>query len=126
MPLKTTAGAPDPGDGLHPARDDDALREIERALSRLARREERWQLYERLAARRGALRPGDLRRTVPIVPDVPAAPDLVGYERSGGSGGSLKPGGMGYGAANGGNGSPVYLPGPRPDQDDLHSSQALF
>jgi EmrB/QacA subfamily drug resistance transporter len=53
VPLKTTAGAPDPGDGLHPARDDDALREIERALSRLALREERWQLYERLAARAG-------------------------------------------------------------------------
>jgi DNA-binding MarR family transcriptional regulator len=53
VPLKTTAGAPDPGDGLHPARDDDALREIERALSRLARREERWHLYERLAARAG-------------------------------------------------------------------------
>jgi EmrB/QacA subfamily drug resistance transporter len=53
VPLKTTAGAPDPGDGLHPARDDDALREIERALSRLARREERWQLYERLAGRAG-------------------------------------------------------------------------
>jgi EmrB/QacA subfamily drug resistance transporter len=53
VPLKTTAGAPDPGDGLHPARDDDALREIERALSRLAQREERWQLYERLAARAG-------------------------------------------------------------------------
>jgi DNA-binding MarR family transcriptional regulator len=53
VPLKTTAGAPDPGDGLHPAHDDDALREIERALSRLARREERWQLYERLATRAG-------------------------------------------------------------------------
>jgi EmrB/QacA subfamily drug resistance transporter len=53
VPLKTTAGAPDPGDGLHPARGDDALREIERALSTLARREERWPLYERLAARAG-------------------------------------------------------------------------
>jgi len=53
LPLKTTAQAPDPGDGLHPARDDDALREIERALSRLAGREQRWQLYERLAARAG-------------------------------------------------------------------------
>jgi EmrB/QacA subfamily drug resistance transporter len=53
VPLKTTAGAPDPGDGFHPARDDDALREIERALSRLARREERWQLYERLAGQAG-------------------------------------------------------------------------
>jgi EmrB/QacA subfamily drug resistance transporter len=53
LPLKTTAAAPDPGDGLHPARDDDALREIERALSRLAAREQRWQLYERLAGRAG-------------------------------------------------------------------------
>ncbi len=53
LPLKTTTQAPDPGDGLHPARDDDALREIERALSRLAGREQRWQLYERLAARAG-------------------------------------------------------------------------
>jgi DNA-binding MarR family transcriptional regulator len=53
LPLKTTAAAADPGDGLHPAHDDDALREIERALSRLAGREQRWQLYERLAARAG-------------------------------------------------------------------------
>src|SRR6266513_5296386 len=53
LPLKTTAQAPDVGDGLHPARDDNALREIERALSNLARREERWQLYERLATRAG-------------------------------------------------------------------------
>jgi MFS family permease len=53
IPLKTTAGAADVGDGLHPSRDDDALREIERALSKLAGREERWQLYERLAARAG-------------------------------------------------------------------------
>jgi EmrB/QacA subfamily drug resistance transporter len=61
VPLKTTAGAPDPGDGLHPARDDDALREIQRALSTLARREERWQLYERLGARAGlALDPPEL------------------------------------------------------------------
>jgi EmrB/QacA subfamily drug resistance transporter len=51
--LKTTTQAPDVGDGLQPARDDNALREIERALSNLARREERWQLYERLAARAG-------------------------------------------------------------------------
>jgi MFS family permease/DNA-binding MarR family transcriptional regulator len=51
--LRTTAQAPDPGDGFHPARDDNALREIERALSTLAGREHRWQLYERLAARAG-------------------------------------------------------------------------
>jgi DNA-binding MarR family transcriptional regulator len=51
VPLKTTAQAPDVGDGFKPARDDDRLREIERFLSVLARREERWGLYERLAAR---------------------------------------------------------------------------
>jgi DNA-binding MarR family transcriptional regulator len=53
LPLKTTAQAPDVGDGFHGARDDNALREIERSLSNLARREHRWQLYERLAARSG-------------------------------------------------------------------------
>lgn len=51
VPLRTTAQAPDPGDGFHPAHDDDRLREIARALSELARREQRWELYERAAAR---------------------------------------------------------------------------
>ena len=41
------------GDGFHAARDDNALREIERALSVLAGREERWQLYQRVADRAG-------------------------------------------------------------------------
>ena len=54
LPLKTTAQAPDVGDGFHAARDDNALREIERALSLLAGREERWELYERVADRAGA------------------------------------------------------------------------
>jgi DNA-binding MarR family transcriptional regulator len=45
-----------------PARDDNALREIERALSKLAGREQRWQLYEQLAARAGIdLAPPELR-----------------------------------------------------------------
>jgi DNA-binding MarR family transcriptional regulator len=51
LTLKTTTQAPDVGEGLQPARDDNALREIERALSTLAGREERWQLYEGLATR---------------------------------------------------------------------------
>ena len=51
VPLKTTAQAPDIGDGFHASHDDDRLREIERALSLLARREKRWELYERGAAR---------------------------------------------------------------------------
>jgi DNA-binding MarR family transcriptional regulator len=37
--------------GLTEARDDDSLREIERALTVLAGRQQRWELYERLAAR---------------------------------------------------------------------------
>jgi len=51
VPLKTTAQAPDIGDGFHPAHDDDRLRELERSLSLLAGREQRWGIYERLAAR---------------------------------------------------------------------------
>jgi len=61
LPLKATARAPDLGDGLHAARDDNPLRELERALSKLARREHRWQLYQRLAARAAVdLAPPDL------------------------------------------------------------------
>jgi EmrB/QacA subfamily drug resistance transporter len=50
IPLRTTTEAPDVGAGFHGARDDNALREIERALSLLAGREQRWHMYERLAA----------------------------------------------------------------------------
>jgi EmrB/QacA subfamily drug resistance transporter len=53
VPLRTTTEAPDPGRGFHGARDDNALRELERSLSLLAGREQRWQLYERLAIRAG-------------------------------------------------------------------------
>jgi MFS family permease len=53
LPLKATTQAPDVGAGFHAARDDDALHEIERALSLLAGREQRWDLYQRLAARAG-------------------------------------------------------------------------
>jgi EmrB/QacA subfamily drug resistance transporter len=53
VPLRTTTEAPDIGAGFHPARDDNALRELERALSLLAGREQRWSLYQRLATRAG-------------------------------------------------------------------------
>jgi EmrB/QacA subfamily drug resistance transporter len=53
VPLRATTQAPDVGEGFRAARDDDGLREIERALSLLAGREQRWQLYQRLAARAG-------------------------------------------------------------------------
>ena len=53
VPLRATTQAPNIGEGFQAARDDNALREIERALSLLAGREQRWQLYQRLAARAG-------------------------------------------------------------------------
>ncbi len=53
VPLRATTQAPDVGNGFHGARDDDALREIERALSLLAGRDQRWSVYERLATRAG-------------------------------------------------------------------------
>ena len=49
--LRATTQAPDYGEGFEGASDDDPYRRIERALSRLASREERWELYERAAAR---------------------------------------------------------------------------
>ena len=53
LPLRTTAQAPDIGEGFGAARDDNALQEIERSLSLLAGHEQRWDLYEGLAARAG-------------------------------------------------------------------------
>ncbi len=53
LPLRATTQAPAVGEGFNGARDDDALREIERALSLLAGREQRWQLYQRVATRAG-------------------------------------------------------------------------
>ncbi|HET8743706.1 MAG TPA: MDR family MFS transporter [Gaiella sp.] len=53
VPLRTTTSAPDIGDGFQPAHDDDRLRELARALSLLAGREQRWELYEQAAVKAG-------------------------------------------------------------------------
>jgi DNA-binding MarR family transcriptional regulator len=53
VPLRTTAQAPNVGDGFHGARGDNALPELERALATLAGREQRWHVYERLATSAG-------------------------------------------------------------------------
>jgi EmrB/QacA subfamily drug resistance transporter len=53
LPLRATTQAVDVGEGFQAARDDNALREMERALSLLAGREQRWSVYQRLAARAG-------------------------------------------------------------------------
>jgi DNA-binding MarR family transcriptional regulator len=61
LPLRATAQAPDLGQGLEGAHDDNALREMERSLSLLAGREQRWDLYRRLATRAGVdLEPPEL------------------------------------------------------------------
>ena len=89
IPLKTTAQAPSAGDGFHAARGDDAFREIERWLSRLAERDQRWEAYEQLAARAGVdLAPPELwlltrlgERTplteAQLIEQVPADPERV-------------------------------------------------
>jgi EmrB/QacA subfamily drug resistance transporter len=53
LPLRATAQAGGVGEGVPAPRGDASLQEIERALSVLASREQRWELYERLAARAG-------------------------------------------------------------------------
>jgi EmrB/QacA subfamily drug resistance transporter len=61
VPLRTTARAPDPGAGFHAAREDNSKRELERAMSVLGNRQQRWEGYERVAARAGvALEPPSL------------------------------------------------------------------
>ncbi len=61
VPLRTTAEAPDPGAGFQGACDDNSLREMERALSVLGSREQRWERYERFAEHAGvALEPPEL------------------------------------------------------------------
>jgi EmrB/QacA subfamily drug resistance transporter len=53
LPLRTTALAQDRGAGLRSAQGDDSLREIERALTVLGRRDLLWDRYERVAGRAG-------------------------------------------------------------------------
>ena len=61
IPLRTTARAPDPGAGFHGAREDNSLRELERALSVLGGREHRWERYEHFAQQAGlSLDPAEL------------------------------------------------------------------
>jgi EmrB/QacA subfamily drug resistance transporter len=51
--LRRTTGAVDPGETFGMPEDRTSLQEVERAVTVLARRENRWRLYERLAARAG-------------------------------------------------------------------------
>jgi EmrB/QacA subfamily drug resistance transporter len=53
VPLRQTAQAEGVGESFASPRDDDSYRELERALTVLARREQHWGIYERVAARAG-------------------------------------------------------------------------
>jgi DNA-binding MarR family transcriptional regulator len=61
IPLRQTAQSEGVGEAFASPRDDDSYRELERALTVLARREEHWGIYERLAERSGVrLEPREL------------------------------------------------------------------
>ena len=51
IPLRKTTEAEGLGESFASPRDDDSFRELERAVSVLSRRDERWDVYGRLAAR---------------------------------------------------------------------------
>jgi DNA-binding MarR family transcriptional regulator len=53
VPLRATARAEGVGESFAAPHGDDSERELERALSVLARRENRWRIYEQLARRAG-------------------------------------------------------------------------
>jgi EmrB/QacA subfamily drug resistance transporter len=61
VPLRKTAQSEGLGESFASPRDDSSFRELERSLSSLARRENRWEAYEQFAARAGIdLRPPEL------------------------------------------------------------------
>jgi EmrB/QacA subfamily drug resistance transporter len=53
IPLRQTARSSGLGESFASPRDDDSFRELERSLSSLAQRENRWQAYEQFAVRAG-------------------------------------------------------------------------
>ena len=53
VPLRTTARAEGVGESFASPRDGNSLRELERMITTLARPQERWSVYERLAGRAG-------------------------------------------------------------------------
>jgi hypothetical protein len=84
VPLRATAGAEGVGEGFASPRDDDSLRELERQVSVLAERENRWELYERLAARAGlALPPPELWLLARVGERAPVAPARLRDELAG-------------------------------------------
>jgi EmrB/QacA subfamily drug resistance transporter len=61
VPLRETAAAEGIGESFASPRDDNSLRELQRSLSSLASKENRWQTYEQFAAKAGInLTPAEL------------------------------------------------------------------
>ena len=89
VPLRATSQAPDVGEQFHAAHGANGLREIERPLTVLANRDERWEIYEQFALRADVqLRPPELwllarlGKRVPITEsqlneELPVGPDRI-------------------------------------------------
>jgi DNA-binding MarR family transcriptional regulator len=81
VPLRATAAAEGIGESFASPRDDSSLRELQRAVSSLASSENRWEAYERFAARAGvSLRPPELWLLARIAEREPVGEDVLRNE----------------------------------------------
>jgi DNA-binding MarR family transcriptional regulator len=78
VPLRQTSAAEGIGEAFASPRDGDSERELERVLSVIARREERWRAYEELAARAEVdLPPTELWALCRLAEYAPASPQVI-------------------------------------------------
>ena len=78
VPLRRTSEAEGIGEAFASPRDGDSERELERVLSVIARREERWRAYEELAARAEVdLPPTELWALCRLAEHAPASPQTI-------------------------------------------------
>jgi DNA-binding MarR family transcriptional regulator len=78
IPLRRTSEAEGIGEAFASPRDGDSERELERVLSVIARREERWRAYEELAARAEVdLPPTELWALCRLAEQAPASPQTI-------------------------------------------------
>jgi MFS family permease len=78
VPLRRTSEAEGIGEAFASPRDADSERELERVLSVIARREERWRAYEELAARAEVdLPPTELWALCRLAEHAPASPPTI-------------------------------------------------
>jgi DNA-binding MarR family transcriptional regulator len=78
IPLRRTSEAEGIGEAFASPREGDSERELERVLSVIARREERWRAYEELAARAEVdLPPTELWALCRLAEQAPASPQTI-------------------------------------------------